>query len=102
MIFGCMGIDGFESSFCLSLTPEPWLNYLTSLNLSFLICKLKKIMIVTLQSFCEDRGDNVKHLANYLIYDRHSVIAFIIVINNNIEEILKNELLLKLAPKLSN
>lgn len=102
MIFGCMGIDGFESSFCLSLTPEPWLNYLTSLNLSFLICKLKKIMIVTLQSFCEDRGDNVKHLANCLIYDRHSVIAFIIVINNNIEEILKNELLLKLAPKLSN
>ena len=63
-------MEGFESSFCLSVTPEAWSNYLTSLSLSFLICKIKKLLIVSLQNSCEDRKDNVKHLANCLIYDK--------------------------------
>lgn len=70
MVFRSRSVEGFESSFCLSLTPAVWLNDLTLLSLSFLICKIKQLLIVSLQNSCEDRKDNVKHLANCLICDK--------------------------------
>ena len=72
-------MEGFESSFCLSLTPEAWSNYLTSLSLSFLICKIKKLLVVSLQNSCEDRKDGVKHLANCLIYDTQRQLLLLLI-----------------------